>query len=143
MSHPSVTREDTPTTVAQLLAAARARLDRLTPEAACTAMRGGAVLVDIRSDNQRARDGTVPGACFVSRNVLEWRMDPACPHRDPLLARPEARQVLICNEGYQSSLAAATLQRCGLPHATDVIGGFQAWRAAGLPVLPPGSTDPG
>ena len=101
-------------------------------------MRVGAVLVDIRSDNQRARDGTVPGAYFVSRNVLEWRMDPACPHRDPSLARPEARQVLICNEGYQSSLAAATLQQCGLRHATDVIGGFQAWRAAGLPVLRPG-----
>ena len=78
-------------------------------------MRGGAVIVDIRSDNQRARDGTVPGACFVSRNVLEWRMDPAWPAPRPVAARPEARQVLICNEGYQSSLAAATLQRCGLP----------------------------
>jgi rhodanese-related sulfurtransferase len=136
MSHPSVTPQDAPATIAQLLAAAHARLDRLTPEAAYAAMCRGAVLIDIRSDTQRASDGIVPGAQFVSRNVLEWRMDPACPHRDPLLARPDADQVLLCNEGYQSSLAAVTLQRFGLMHATDVIGGFQAWRAAGLPVTP-------
>ena len=136
MSHPSVTPQDAPATIAQLLASAHARLDRLTPEAAYGAMCRGAVLVDIRSDSQRASDGIVPGAHFVSRNVLEWRLDPACPDRDPLLARPDARQVLLCNDGYQSSLVAATLQRFGLLHATDVIGGFQAWREAGLPVMP-------
>jgi rhodanese-related sulfurtransferase len=120
-------------TVEQLLTEARAGLQRLTPEQASEAAVRGAVLIDIRADSQRARDGTVPGAHFVSRNVLEWRLDPACPDRDPTLARRDALLVLICNEGYQSSLAAATLRRFGLD-ATDVEGGFQAWQAAGLPV---------
>jgi rhodanese-related sulfurtransferase len=142
MLHPPVTPQEAPVTVAHLLAAARSRFDRLTPAAAHAAMCRGAVLVDVRSDTQRASDGTVPGAYFVSRNVLEWRLDPACPHCDRFLARPETRQILLCNEGYQSSLVAATLQGFGLMHATDVIGGFQAWRAAGLPVLaPPGRDD--
>jgi rhodanese-related sulfurtransferase len=122
------------TTVAELIAAARARLDRLSPLNAHAAMEYGALLIDIRSDSQRDRDGIVPGAHVVARNVLEWRLDPASPHRDPQLARPESHIVLLCDEGYQSSLVAATLQRFGLLHATDVIGGFQAWRAAGLPV---------
>ena len=126
----------TPTTVDELLATARTHLQRLTPAEAQTATREGAVLVDIRADSQRARDGVIPGARFVPRNVLEWRADPASPHRDPALARPEARVILMCDEGYQSSLAAATLQQLGLPHATDLVGGFQAWRAAGLPVAP-------
>ena len=122
------------TSIEQLLAAARARLERLTPERAHAAMGDGALLVDIRSDNQRARDGLVPGARVVARNVLEWRLDPACEHRDPELARLDARVMLLCDEGYQSSLAAATLKSFGIAAATDVIGGFQAWRAAGLPV---------
>jgi rhodanese-related sulfurtransferase len=92
--------------------------------------------VDIRSDSQRARDGEVPGAAFVPRNVLEWRCDPASPHRDPDLARRDRTVIVICDEGYQSSLAAANLRRFGLD-ATDVVGGFQAWRAAGLPVERP------
>jgi rhodanese-related sulfurtransferase len=121
------------TTVDDLLTEARARLARLSPADAHAATRAGAVLVDIRSDTQRARDGEVPGATFIARNVLEWRLDPSCPHRDPDVARRDIRLILICNEGYQSSLAAATLIRFGLD-ATDVIGGFQAWRAAGLPV---------
>lgn len=124
-----------PTTVEELLAAARARLDRLSPEAARAALDDGALLVDIRGDDQRAGDGVVPGAHVVARNVLEWRLDPACEHRDPDLARPGARVVVFCNEGYQSSLAAATLRDFGLD-ATDIDGGFQAWRAAGLPVTP-------
>ena len=123
-----------PTTVEQLLAAARARLVRLTPEQAWAAMRDGAILVDIRSDNQRATDGVIPGARFVPRNVLEWRLDPACAHCDPSLARPDARVVLLCDEGYQSSLAAATAVSFGVTGATDVIGGFRAWRSAGLPI---------
>ena len=123
-----------PTSVEQLLGHARARLARLTPEEAHAAMRSGALLVDIRSDGQRACDGVIPGARFVPRNVLEWRLDPACPDRDPELARPEARIVLLCHEGYQSSLAAATVRSFGVAAATDVIGGFRAWRAAGLPV---------
>jgi rhodanese-related sulfurtransferase len=100
-------------------------------------MARGLCLVDIRCDKQRAADGLILGAVHVPRNVLEWRLDPACPHRDPGLGRADARIALICNEGYQSSLAAATVARFGLAEATDVIGGFQAWRAAGLPVEPP------
>jgi rhodanese-related sulfurtransferase len=123
-----------PTSVEQLLADARARLERLTPEQAHAAMGAGALLVDIRSDSQRASDGVIPGARVVSRNVLEWRLDPACPYRDRELGRREARIVLLCNEGYQSSLAAVTVRSFGVSAATDVIGGFRAWSAAGLPV---------
>ena len=126
-----------PTTVEQLLAAARMGLRRLTPAQAWAAMQDDAVLVDIRSDSQRAADGVIPGARFVPRNVLEWRLDPACPHRDPSLARADARLVLLCDEGYQSSLAAATVASFGVAAATDVIGGFRAWRAAGLSIEPP------
>jgi rhodanese-related sulfurtransferase len=95
----------------------------------------GALLIDVRSDRQREQDGIVPGARFIPRNVLEWRCDPRSQWRDPAIARPELRLIVMCDEGYQSSLAAATLQRFGL-HATDMVGGFQAWRAAGLPVEP-------
>jgi rhodanese-related sulfurtransferase len=123
-----------PNSVEQLLSAARAGLERLTPADAHAAMGDGALLVDIRSDSQRASDGLIPGAHVVARNVLEWRLDPACPHRDPELGRLDARIVLLCDEGYQSSLAAATVQSFGIAAATDVIGGFRAWRAAGLPV---------
>ena len=122
------------TSVEQLLADAHAGLRRLTPEQAHAAMGSGAVLVDIRSDNQRASDGLIPGARFVPRNVLEWRLDPACPQRDPELGRRAARVVLSCDERYQSSLAAGTVRSFGVSAATDVIGGFRAWRAAGLPV---------
>jgi rhodanese-related sulfurtransferase len=123
--------------VEQMLHDARERLRRLTPDQAVAAARQGALLVDIRSERQRERDGIVPGSRFVPRNVLEWRLDPACPFRDPELARSQEQIILLCNEGCQSSLAAATLQRLGLRRATDVIGGFQAWRAAGLPVHRP------
>jgi rhodanese-related sulfurtransferase len=100
-------------------------------------VRAGAVLVDIRSEVQRERDGVIPGAHFHPRNVLEWRLDPASGHCDPVLAGDLDRHViLVCNEGYQSSLAAATLQELGFTRATDLAGGFQAWRAAGLPVEP-------
>jgi rhodanese-related sulfurtransferase len=117
-----------------LLARARSRLQRLPPREAQAAMRDGAVLVDIRSEVQRAADGVVPGARFVPRNVLEWRLDPSSPHRDPALARSAGTVILMCDEGYQSSLAAATLQDLGVAGATDLAGGFRAWRAAGLPV---------
>lgn len=123
-------------TAEQLLDEARERLQRLTPERADAAARGGALLIDIRSELQRARDGAIPGSRFVARNVLEWRCDPASPWHDPAVTDARARVILICNEGYQSSLAAATLQQLGLVNATDVIGGFQAWKAAGLPVRP-------
>jgi rhodanese-related sulfurtransferase len=120
-------------TVDELLDEARGQLHRLSPPDAAAAVREGALLIDIRSDGQRARDGAPAGATFVPRNVLEWRLDPASAHRDAALARRDVPVVLICDEGYQSSLAAATLRRFGLD-ATDVDGGFQAWKAAGLPV---------
>jgi len=125
--------EITPTTVDELLAAARQDLNRLSPDAALDASKGDAVLVDIRSESQRAADGEIPGATVVPRNVLEWRLDPGCTHRDPELVQPGQRVILICHEGYQSSLAAATLRRFGVD-ATDVVGGAQAWSAAGLPL---------
>jgi rhodanese-related sulfurtransferase len=125
------------TSVAELLTRAREQLDRLTPEDARAAARDGAVVIDIRPSEQRERDGEVPGARVIPRNVLEWRLDPACEHRDPGIARPGRRVILICDEGYQSSLAAATLRGFGLD-ATDVIGGAQAWRAAGEPLIDPG-----
>jgi rhodanese-related sulfurtransferase len=118
-------------TIDQLLDEARGRIDRLSPLEADAAARAGAVLIDIRSDDQRARDGALPGARFIARNVLEWRLDPASAHRDPACARRDLRLILICDEGYQSSLAAATLRRFGLD-AADVVGGFQAWKAGGL-----------
>jgi rhodanese-related sulfurtransferase len=118
----------------QLLGQARCRLKRLSPERAHAAVLVGALLIDIRSEVQRERDGEIPGSRFISRNVLEWRCDPASPWRDEGVTGAGARIILICNEGYQSSLAAATLQQLGLIDATDVIGGFQAWKAAGLPV---------
>jgi rhodanese-related sulfurtransferase len=124
------------TTIDDLLAAARARLDRVTPEVAAAELSEGARLVDIRSESQRARDGVVPEAIAVARNALEWRCDPACEANDPRLADLDRRLVIMCDEGYQSSLAAATLQDLGFRRATDLIGGFQAWRAAGLPVEP-------
>jgi rhodanese-related sulfurtransferase len=127
-----------PVTVAQLLHAARATLLRLTPAQAHAAQGQGAALVDIRSDRQRDRDGIVPGARHVPRNVLEWRCDPASPSRDAELASRTLQLIVMCDEGYQSSLAAATLQQLGLRRATDMIGGFEAWRTAGLPVTPPG-----
>ena len=123
-------------TVEQLLDEARRRLRRLTPAEAFQASGDGAVLIDIRSESQRARDGSIPGARFVPRNVLEWRLDPSSASREEALARPDALIVVICDEGYQSSLAAATLQELGLSRATDLQGGFQAWRSARLPVEP-------
>jgi rhodanese-related sulfurtransferase len=126
------------TTIDELLAAARDGLCRLQPAQALAAMRLGAALIDIRGDSQIARDGIVPGAVVIDRNVLEWRLDPASQHRHPQAPELDDRVIVLCDEGYQSSLAAATLQRLGFALATDVEGGFQAWREAGLPVTLPG-----
>lgn len=95
-------------------------------------MARGSVLVDIRSELQRERDGVIPDAVFIPRNVLEWRCDPSSPWRDERVSDPARQLILFCDAGYQSSLAAAMLQQLGLRHATDLVGGFQAWRAAGL-----------
>jgi rhodanese-related sulfurtransferase len=121
-------------TIDELLAEARSRLTRLDPHEAAAAVREGALLIDIRSESQRAADGVVPGSLFVARNVLEWRCDPSSEHRDPRIDGRERQLILMCNQGYQSSLAAATLHELGLTRTTDLAGGFQAWRAAGLPV---------
>ena len=131
-----------PITADELLAQARAKLRRLTPRETHARLADGLRLVDIRSDAQREADGLIPGAVYVPRNVLEWRLDPACPHRDPELGRADARVALICDEGFQSSLAAATVARFGLAEVTDVVGGFRAWRAAGLPVARMGNQEP-
>jgi rhodanese-related sulfurtransferase len=116
-----------------LLDQARARLHRLSPRAAYQAFLHGAELVDIRPAAQRAAEGEVPGALLVERNVLEWRLDPTSSARLPEASDYDLRVVVLCSEGYTSSLAAAALQEIGLRRATDVVGGFHAWRAAGLP----------
>jgi rhodanese-related sulfurtransferase len=121
--------------IEELLEQSRAGLGRLSPADALAAAARGAVLVDIREDHQRERDGLVPGAVVVPRNVLEWRCAPESEWRDDRVSDPARVLILICHEGYQSSLAAATLQQLGLPLATDVDGGFLAWREAGLPTL--------
>src|SRR5580692_6432953 len=120
----------------ELLAEARGGLARLRPEAAFAILTDGAVLVDIRPSEQRMTEGEVPGAIIIGRNVLEWRLDPRSEARIPALARPDARIIVMCSEGYASTLAAASLRRIGLREATDLDGGFQAWQAAGLPTRP-------
>jgi rhodanese-related sulfurtransferase len=121
----------------EILESARLRLDRLDPEAGHLAYRGGAVLVDIRPAAQRAATGSIPGALVVERNVLEWRFDPRSAARLPVADRYDLPIVIFCQEGYTSSLAAAALQDLGLYLATDIVGGFAAWRVAGLPAFGP------
>ena len=123
-------------TINDLLAEARARLKRLEPEQARAAIDAGALLVDIRSESQRAADGVVPGAIWFQRNVLEWRCDPGSEARDERVADLDRHLIVMCNEGYASSLAAATLRQLGFARATDLVGGFQAWLVAGLPIAP-------
>jgi rhodanese-related sulfurtransferase len=123
-------------TIDELLAQARAGLVRLGPHEAREAMSRDALLVDIRSESQRAADGIVPDAIWFARNVLEWRCDPSSEAHDDRVGGLERCVIVMCDEGYQSSLAAATLQQLGFASATDLVGGFQAWRAAGLPVAP-------
>lgn len=130
-------------TIDELLATARSGLCRLAPAQALQAMRAGAALIDIRSDSQIAHDGTIAGALVIARNVLEWRLDPASRHRHPRAPQLGDHVILLCDEGYQSSLAAATLQQLGFARATDVDGGFQAWRRAGLSVTHPAAPLPG
>ena len=122
----------------EMLERAREGVPRPGPEAASLALDDGAWLIDIRAESQRAADGVVPQARFIARNVLEWRLDPESPHRLPDGPSRDDQVILMCDAGYASSLAAATLRRLGLRNATDLAGGFQAWRAAGLPVHLPG-----
>jgi rhodanese-related sulfurtransferase len=124
------------TGIDDLLAAARARLRRLDPQETFVAVERGAVLVDIRPARQRAEHGEIPGAIVIERNVLEWRLDPRSDARLSFATRYDLEVIITCQEGYTSSLAAASLQDLGLSRATDLNGGFAAWQAAGLPTLP-------
>jgi rhodanese-related sulfurtransferase/predicted metal-dependent enzyme (double-stranded beta helix superfamily) len=124
--------------IEQVLSAARARMRRLSPDEAYEAVnKAEATLVDIRPESQRAIEGSIPGALIVERNVLEWRFDPASNARLPVAIDHDIQVIVFCSEGYASSLAAAALQDLGLSRATDMVGGFHAWRAAGLPIVPP------
>ncbi|HTM33206.1 MAG TPA: rhodanese-like domain-containing protein [Vicinamibacterales bacterium] len=127
-----------PSALDQYLAAARAKLARLEPAAAHAATQRGARLVDIRPEFQRRRDGEVPGAIVVERNHLEWRLHPDSAARIPEATSTDVEWIVLCDEGYASSLAAAALHALGLRRATDVIGGLRAWRAAGMPLKPAG-----
>ncbi|RSS81452.1 rhodanese-like domain-containing protein [Streptomyces sp. WAC06614] len=126
-----------PVGIDELLERVRSGYTRIGAEEAHEAHRAGEVLlVDIRYEALRERDGVIPGALVVERNELEWRLDPQGSHRAPEAAGHDLRVVVVCNEGYASSLAAASLHHLGLHRATDLIGGFQAWRSAGFPVEP-------
>jgi len=118
----------------QILAEARERLVRLTPAEAYA--EPDALIVDIRPAAQRAEEGAVEGALIVERNHLEWRFDPESDARLPEATGYDVRVVVLCSEGYTSSLAAASLQDLGLHRATDIAGGFRAWKEAGLPTVP-------
>jgi rhodanese-related sulfurtransferase len=136
---PAVSRPAGARSIDQLLSAARARLTRVTPAAAFAELSAGAVIADIRPAAQRAASGEVPGSWIVERNHLEWRFDPDSGARLPFVTDYGLRVIVICAEGYTSSLAAAALQDIGLARATDVIGGYAAWEAAGLPTAAPSS----
>ena len=128
--------------IADVLAAARARLTRLEPADAAAAVREGARLVDIRPGWQRLAEGTVPGAVVIERNHLEWRLDPASDARVDEAVDHDVAWVVLCSEGYTSSLAAAALQDLGIHRATDVVGGYRAWAEAGLPTAPGSDAPP-
>lgn len=120
--------------IEEVLASTRLCLDRVSAHEAARLVEHGALLVDIRPFEQRTRHGEIPGALVIDRNVFEWRLDPASPHRISEIRGYDQTIIVVCNEGYASSLAAKSLQDLGLRRATDLIDGFVAWRAAGLPV---------
>jgi rhodanese-related sulfurtransferase len=122
--------------IEELLTLARADLNRVSPADLAAEVAAGAVVIDTRPVEQRERDGTLPGAVVVDRNVLEWRLDPTSPDRLPFATRADIRYVVVCNEGYSSSLAAATLRQLGLRRATDLVGGYQAWAASRAALAP-------
>lgn len=125
-----------PQTIDGLMAAASSRLDRLEPAAALAAMEEGGLLVDTRCAESRREAGVIPGSVHVPLSVLFWRLDATSGYADPALTDRDRRVVLVCAHGYSSTLAAATLRELGFAQATDVIGGFEAWATAGLPVVP-------
>jgi rhodanese-related sulfurtransferase len=133
VSAPTLTRPTGARTIDDLLAEARTRIVRVTPHEAAARVAAGAYLVDIRPAAQRLREGEVSGALIVERNVLEWRFDPASDARLPQATGYDVDVIVLCSEGYTSSLAADALRSLGLHRATDIVGGFHAWAAAGLP----------
>ncbi|WP_405590003.1 rhodanese-like domain-containing protein [Streptomyces sp. NBC_01092] len=134
--------DERPLGIDELLERVRAGYERINPREAYEAAQGGeALLVDIRYAALRERDGLIPGALVIERNELEWRLDPQGSHRTPEATSHDLRVVLLCNEGYASSLAVESLRRLGLHRATDLVGGFQAWRGQGLPVQSRGGAE--
>lgn len=121
-------------TIDDVLERARRRLQRLEPRQAAAELAAGALLVDTRTETQRRIQGDIPGAVAIDRTVFEWRLDPTSRWRIERATDHDVRVIVICSQGFSSSLAAASLQDLGLINATDVIGGFEAWKAAGLPV---------
>ncbi len=128
-------------TVHELLAEARAGLDRLEPVAAHQAQALGALIIDIRPEHNRQREGIVAGSLHIPLTVLEWAVDPASGVANPAVGDLDRQLIVMCNEGFSSSLAAASLQRLGFRRATDLAGGFRAWRSAGLEVVAAPSVD--
>ena len=124
-------------TIDEALTSARRRLTRVTAEQASAEHAAGALLVDTRTESQRRTQGEIPGAFVIDRSVLEWRLDPSSASRIAAATDHQVRVIVLCAQGYSSSLAAASLQDIGLLNATDVIGGFEAWQAARLPITQP------
>ncbi len=124
--------------IEELWAQAAELIDRIEPRTAAHELAAGATLVDTRSRDARERNGIVPGSLHIPRTVLEWRFDPACAWRSAYAPPLEDRVIVLCDHGYSSVFAAASLQRLGFIRACDVIGGFEAWQASGLPVRPAG-----
>jgi rhodanese-related sulfurtransferase len=122
-------------TLDELLDQARARIERLEPAEAWVAAQAGALLIDIRADADRERDGIVPGSLHIPRTVLEWRVATDSSSRNPSVGGLDRQLVLVCNHGFSSSLAAVTLVELGFMRAGDVVGGFEAWCEAGLPTI--------
>lgn len=125
--------------IAELLDRCRHGIDRVAPRDLAAEIDDGALVVDTRCEQQRERDGRLPGALVMERNVLEWRLDPTSPDRLPQMTSPDRRVIVVCDEGYASSLAAYTLRQLGVHRATDLVGGYQAWLrrpAAGSPPAP-------
>jgi len=133
VSAPSIDRPAGARSIEDLLAVARTRIARVTPHEAVDRIAAGALLVDIRPAAQRRQEGEVPGTLVVERNVLEWRFDPSSDARLPEATGYDLEVIVLCSEGYTSSLAADALRSLGLWRSADVIGGFRAWAAAGLP----------
>lgn len=122
-----------PLTIHDMLANARARIGRLTPAEVQSAVEDGAVVVDTRDSADRAAEGVIPGSVCVTRNTLEWRVDSTSGAPDPRINDPDQQLIVVCNDGYSSSLAAASLVELGFLNAADLVGGYRAWKRAGLP----------